>query len=479
MKSSQHHRILRDNKLPPTTSSIVSAPVKEDESLFLQKHSNLQIAGPLHDRQQHQLMKKLAPIGQRDIISQFPSLRHQSEIVRGSVPGFAVGLPKIADSAGGNDQINQFQKRIKDLEKENYRLNHHIQQAEQTLKNYRDVYGSIPSDPIQTPSPTKKLNKENLTAPEANQINNSARIINLEAQLKECNQRNRELTAENQRLVSQMKETQTQCQHQMDQMKSQQKHLQGLHEKDEQQIYTFQQQISQLKDEISQYKARLSQSSPVKSPVKSSKLPTPLLQQLFASVQALKREYSVLKMSLPRDIMNLKSKTNDSVEYLQNYFSTLLQNTLQTLQQQKAEHIVYKVETERLLQELREKNERFEQRELIATVKSPAKLHNSRHDIALSPIQVPSPESTKSHPLGERSHQEMAKEIQYLQRMSSGYEQKIVESTQAMASLSELHLAEIKSIKHLAHIRELIRVAKEREQAIDKDRMIIEIKQLK
>jgi hypothetical protein len=75
--------------------------------------------------------------------------------------------------------------------------------------------------------------------------------------------------------------------------------------------------------------------------------------------------------------------------------------------------------------------------------------------------------------------QSLIDENQAMKDQNKGYQDKINRCQHVVQQLIDYFQAEIKSIKHLAHIRELIRVAKERETAIDKDRMIIEIKQLK
>ena len=42
-----------------------------------------------------------------------------------------------------------------------------------------------------------------------------------------------------------------------------------------------------------------------------------------------------------------------------------------------------------------------------------------------------------------------------------------------------MHAAEIKAVKHIAHIKELLRVAKEREVVIEREHMVIEMKKLR
>lgn len=58
-------------------------------------------------------------------------------------------------------------------------------------------------------------------------------------------------------------------------------------------------------------------------------------------------------------------------------------------------------------------------------------------------------------------------------------QQRLQSAAQAFAALQEVHAAEIKAVKHEAHIKDLLRVAKEREAALEKDRLQIEIKHIK
>lgn len=209
-------------------------------------------------------------------------------------------------------------------------------------------------------------------------------------------------------------------------------------------------------------------SSPVKSSRASSNDHKHFIKLLQTSLHQLREEYQSTKRTAQDEMISIQSYANDRIEQLQNYFSLILQTASQTIQHQKSEHIVFKVETERTISELQEK---IRQLETVASqkpiIKSPLKV--AKAEIALSPIKISNDVSTDDG----------TSEVETLKRRSQEFQEKIVKTSQAITSLSGLHLAEIKSIKHLAHIRELIRVAKEREQAIDKDRMIIEIKQLK
>ena len=58
-------------------------------------------------------------------------------------------------------------------------------------------------------------------------------------------------------------------------------------------------------------------------------------------------------------------------------------------------------------------------------------------------------------------------------------QQRLQSACHAVRALQEVHAAEIKAVKHEAHIKDLLRVAKEREVALEKDRLNIELKHIK
>jgi len=60
-----------------------------------------------------------------------------------------------------------------------------------------------------------------------------------------------------------------------------------------------------------------------------------------------------------------------------------------------------------------------------------------------------------------------------------GYQQRITDATAALAGLQEVHEAEIKAVKHEAHVKDLIRVGREREASLERDRLLIQLGHLK
>jgi hypothetical protein len=59
------------------------------------------------------------------------------------------------------------------------------------------------------------------------------------------------------------------------------------------------------------------------------------------------------------------------------------------------------------------------------------------------------------------------------------YKQRLTSAASALNSLQEVHAAEVKAVKHEAHVKDLVRVAKEREASIERDRLAIELKYIK
>jgi len=59
------------------------------------------------------------------------------------------------------------------------------------------------------------------------------------------------------------------------------------------------------------------------------------------------------------------------------------------------------------------------------------------------------------------------------------YKERLRSATNALSGLQEVHAAEVKAVKHEAHVKDLMRVAKEREAAIEKDKLSIQINYIK
>jgi hypothetical protein len=457
MKPIQNHRVVKDKI---TLSNEKLLPVNGHLNNGLPSHDN--------SNNNHQLIKKsgLAAISTgRESFSARPE--EMVPFNRGSM--FSLGLPKIEPNGYNNDrdQVLNLQKRMKDLEKENYRLTHHVQQAEQTLRNYRDCFGALPAELPKpnnnsgnkpTALPTVTVNKENATPSASNEQQNhslTAQIQLLENKLQDSSQKCLEHQSEKEKTTLQYKELQSQFQQQLDLLKQSNK----TNEKHEKTIASLHQTNQQQKEEIIQL--RMKHSSPVKthnSNDEKQKLQT-ALRTLLLAFQQLKEEFHSVKSIASQEIQSVQSSANQSIESLQEYCSLVLSNSVQSLQKSRNEFLLFKSDHELIVQQLKDRIHSLE---------------SQQHGVSPNKKNVPKKgNETAVSPM------KSASELDQLQRMNQEYLSKLDHATQAINSLSDLHTAEIKSIKHLAHIRELIRVAKEREQAIDKDRMIIEIKHLK
>lgn len=458
MKPVQTHRIIKD-KISLSNDKLLPA-----NNGFL--ISNAGANGGYNDGS---IIKKsnLAPInnGRESFISRQEEI---AQIKGGSM--FAMGLPKIDNGNSSNrDQIINMEKRIKDLEKENYRLSHHVQQAEQTLRNYREVFGALPAElpkndksiniaPKAPVHVATVVNKENATPSVTNNHELQqlqAQIVCFEAKLRESQQRTQDISSERDKVSNQLRELQAQFNQQLDTIKQ----YHRTNEKNDQTIQSLHQTISQQKEELIHLKMKVgsSSSSSSEEQQKKKKLQQ-IVRQLSLLLQQTRDEYKQLKAHTKDEIQSLQSQTNRQIEDLQNYFSLLLNNSLQYLQAHRAEFALFKNEHDQIVLRFQERIHQLESSPKKGTGQtSPKKAE------LLSPIKSAA----------------ALMELENLQRMNKEFSSRLETTTNALASLSDLHKAEIKSIKHLAHIRELIRVAKEREQAIDKDRMIIEIKHLK
>ena len=61
------------------------------------------------------------------------------------------------------------------------------------------------------------------------------------------------------------------------------------------------------------------------------------------------------------------------------------------------------------------------------------------------------------------------------QLRADNFQQRLGTAAQALAGLQEVHAAEIKAVRHEAHVKDLLRVAKERQADLEKDRLKIEL----
>lgn len=62
---------------------------------------------------------------------------------------------------------------------------------------------------------------------------------------------------------------------------------------------------------------------------------------------------------------------------------------------------------------------------------------------------------------------------------NSNMTDKLFAAAQQLRTLQQVHLAEVQAVKHTAHIKELVRIARERETSIERDRMAIELRSLR
>lgn len=74
---------------------------------------------------------------------------------------------------------------------------------------------------------------------------------------------------------------------------------------------------------------------------------------------------------------------------------------------------------------------------------------------------------------------QLEQKLEQEQQQSGQLLQRLGDATSALAGLEEVHSAELKAVKHVAHVKDLARVAKEREIAIERDRMLLEMKHLR
>lgn len=440
------------------------------------------------------------------------------------------GLPRI-DTGSEREQVSQLHKRIKELEKENFQLNHHVQQAEQSLRNYRELMANNLNknyDPA-----TKNENKPNGSTGNVQQQQNQVlqqQVQQLEAQLKDSQKQVTDLTKQKSTFQTKLDDYLKQIR-EIDQIKQDYATLKQSHIQKEQDVKRLQDELHKLQLQANNNNNNHAQKKPQGSSINSDNLKhlMKVVHQLKIELSATKRELNMqssnMMQSAINDVSQIYERCNES-----NFFWK------DVVQKKTSELIVMKVETEKERRDMQEEILRLQQHIAQLTDKdvmdmnvgtspekslfsTPAGKNAVVTGIAvgttpapygnhMGTMMTPLPQKTpaplaekrevfcsplldwKLHELNEESMKKKMQayevDIGKLKRDVDAanitirfYHDKLQNANKAVASLQEVHEGEVKAIKHLAHIKELIRVAKEREQVIDKDRLALEIKQMK
>lgn len=350
-------------------------------------------------------------------------------IVEAVVPhkGSHSSLPKLETAE---------QKRIKELEKETFRLNHHVQQAEQTMRGYRNLmakYNINPSEPADAKLPVvPQCNSPPPKAPD-NELDE------LTAQLTAMGNKLVQSEAENLSLLQKMAD-----------LRNQQGNLQELIARNEalqQGVRIRERRIQEVENEMVSLKSELAVER------KRTKLLGQTVTEALSAVQQLKAEMSELKPDITQTLGNVSGQMNGQL--------MALLGAMKAQQQQRQ-------------QSTHSETEKWKLRCLTAEASvaklSTELLHANSHMNAVSII------ASKSADVTQSQLHVLSADLQQAQQQLAHYNTQLQTINTAVSDLATVHMSELKAVKHLAHIKELKRVAKEREDLLDRDRLCIEIK---
>ncbi len=454
--------------------------------------------------------------------------------------------------SGGNsdrEQINNLQRRIKELEKDNFQLNHHVQQAEQTIRNYRDLMANnlnknyTNNDSSSTSMPPLKSQSAPASAlPNNNQQlqgqlqQQASTITTLEQKIKDINQKLVDVTTQKERFQHKLDEYLPQIR-ERDEWKKQVEQLQQTNRLKQAEIQTLQDQILFLTQQLKQTKTP----SPIKTVPSGGSLKdhTSLIVNMHQQIKNLQQEIHTLRSKVQHSTSSILDTVLMDIQQIHDRCTQSSQYWKQALQNKTSEFIVYRVEHDRIEKSLRDEIQELKQQQQHGSSMSgslqrqvnpspmPPRNHgtntsnptpdgktyltpivsrkvptNSQQTNAViqTPVITSGPEvrevfcspllDWKLQELNEeslrkkiQSHEQeiirLQKEVDIKNTNLESFTQRLQAATKALTGLQDVHNAEIKAIKHVAHIKELMRVAKEREQIIDRDRAHMEIKHLK
>ncbi len=367
-------------------------------------------------------------------------------------------LPRI-EVINDKEQSSLLNKRVKELEKDNFKLNHHVQQAEETIRNYRALMTKYNINPNESP----RLESIPVTLPQSDippikmNISDDAKIAHdlqcqlsaLTSQLQDAKERACSYEEENKSLVVSLNDYKNKaCR--IDELISRNETLQQGVRIRERRTLELEQDVFGLK--------QASQSSRQK-----------MLNQLQDSLHCVQR--------LHQDFSTLRESAEVDLFYMQKYVQTKLTTIQQSIQHMKHSYTQESIQDKKEILRLQ-----LLCSNMLSAHSNAQPMHSnvpSAHSnkIANSPSLQPkdSPSKTSHAEHIERLTSQIASHLQQVER----YKAQLTQVSNTVTDLHSIHAAEIKAIKHLTHIKELKRVAKEREDVLDKDRLAIEIKFLK
>lgn len=444
-------------------------------------------------------------------------------------------LPRL-DAASDREQLINLQQRIKELEKENFKLQHHVQQAEQSIRNYREILlahnitnftmpsgkenkietKSLPTIPTELPSvkPStidvdairsqhqqeikslremlEKANRDHaralqsLTSEKDNQVNLVADLQRKISQLQDSfakerasfdsKLKERELKLEignsqaaktiaelNERILR-MEAYFSQEKDNYEKRIKEQEHRLSVELGEHEQLHQLQ---KQLQDQLQH--ALATRQVKVKTPSPKKKQQRMLVEDLAPYFHDLSDSCAKLKCQFDRQRSSCKEEVSSMQHFCYQSVQLVVRRCKEMLQHKELEMERLKVDHDTTIISYMEQIEDLSG-QLIKSQEIRVQNTQNRSDLGCSPIKHLSESPSKQLRLREK--EESKSEINRLRKQ-------IMDANLAVHGLQDVHGAEIKAVKHVAHIKELLRVAKEREQSLDRDRLQIELKHLK
>eukprot|EP01031_Cornospumella_fuschlensis_P042740 gene42740-52226_t len=209
-------------------------------------------------------------------------------------------------------------KRIKELEKENFKLNHHVQQAEQTMRNYRSLllkHNINPAEPISAPVPAPVPQSSTPPkVPEKNEKNDSIvaalqdTISGLQADLASLQAHSAQLDMENKSLTQSLADYKSKQGGAQELVRQAESLQQGLRVRER--------KIHEMENEMAGYKTEIQ-----RHVLRNKKLHC-LLEEVFEQVRCLKQEQLELRGTIHQGVQTVHL-------HLQSQLSHILHRTKQ------------------------------------------------------------------------------------------------------------------------------------------------------
>jgi len=380
-----------------------------------------------------------------------------------------------------NPEMEALKQKLKVFEAENLRLSNHVKQAEESIKIYRGYLKQLPTRSSSEITQNKKdegsqttksvsycdcstkptSQKETHATTMTDQIIKNNQLIAIETKVLLLEQEKGEFVKVIADMNHQMKVVNETAANREDALKTK---ILGLE--------------NELADRIKEQKTAA-----------RDKLSNPSLNNHRGSVASLQLDFNLLKEGVADDLSSLKvyfqSMQQEVVRYILSVAtaeSKAASHRIQQLMKDKQDREALLSDMNHELRCAKEDLERMTLRvhvaeattrshlSTISPTKSPSAVLPRRAVAMLDQCSSPlSPQLDTLH-LRHNPHSTA--------NDNTNVTEKLLAAAQELRTLQQVHLAEVQAVKHTAHIKELVRIAREREASIERDRMAIELRNL-